>query len=74
MEELLAHTINAAHTMQAVDARELSRVIVDTTVQERRSPIRPTAAFWRWHARSMCYWESGTEADCGRATRGKGGP
>ncbi|WP_108801451.1 transposase [Xanthomonas fragariae] len=35
MEELLAHTINAAHAMQAVDARELSRVIVDTTVQEK---------------------------------------
>ncbi|WP_082323923.1 IS5 family transposase [Xanthomonas oryzae] len=35
MEELLAHTINTAHTMKAVDARELSRVIVDTTVQEK---------------------------------------
>ncbi|SMQ99688.1 hypothetical protein PD885_02455 [Xanthomonas fragariae] len=35
MEELLAHTINAAHAMQAVDARELSQVIVDTTVQEK---------------------------------------
>ncbi|RBL47142.1 transposase, partial [Xanthomonas oryzae] len=29
MEELLAHTINTAHAMKAVDARELSRVIVD---------------------------------------------
>ncbi|WAT14652.1 transposase [Xanthomonas fragariae] len=35
MEELLAHTINAAHAVQAVDARALSRVIVDTTVQEK---------------------------------------
>ncbi|QBI13270.1 IS5 family transposase [Xanthomonas oryzae pv. oryzae] len=35
MEELLAHTINTAHMMKAVDARELSRVIVDTTVQEK---------------------------------------
>ncbi|QBG86245.1 IS5 family transposase [Xanthomonas oryzae] len=35
MEELLAHTINTAHAMKAVDARELSRVIVDTTVQEK---------------------------------------
>ncbi|RBB62858.1 transposase, partial [Xanthomonas oryzae] len=35
MEALLAHTINTAHTMKAVDARELSRVIVDTTVQEK---------------------------------------
>ncbi|QJD69903.1 IS5 family transposase [Xanthomonas campestris pv. badrii] len=35
MEEVLAHTINAAHAMRAVDARELSRVIVDTTVQEK---------------------------------------
>ncbi|OOW91485.1 transposase [Xanthomonas campestris pv. vitistrifoliae] len=35
MEELLAHTINAAHAMKAVDGRELSRVIVDTTVQEK---------------------------------------
>lgn len=35
MEELLAHTSNAAHAMKAVDGRELSRVIVDTTVQEK---------------------------------------
>ncbi|PPU71944.1 IS5/IS1182 family transposase [Xanthomonas cucurbitae] len=35
MEELLAHTINTAHAIKAVDARELSRVIVDTTVQEK---------------------------------------
>ena len=35
MEELLAYTINTAHAMKAVDARELSRVIVDTTVQEK---------------------------------------
>ncbi|WP_042805022.1 IS5 family transposase, partial [Xanthomonas citri] len=35
MEEVLAHTINTAHAMRAVDARELSRVIVDTTVQEK---------------------------------------
>ncbi len=35
MEALLAHTINTAHAMKAVDARELSRVIVDTTVQEK---------------------------------------
>ncbi|SMQ99602.1 IS1478 transposase [Xanthomonas fragariae] len=35
MEELLAHTINAAHAMKAVDAREVSRVIVDATVQEK---------------------------------------
>ncbi len=35
MEALLAHTINTAHVMKAVDARELSRVIVDTTVQEK---------------------------------------
>ncbi|SMQ99531.1 hypothetical protein PD885_02290 [Xanthomonas fragariae] len=35
MEELLAHTINAVHVMKAVDAREVSRVIVDTTVQEK---------------------------------------
>ncbi|RBG57611.1 IS5/IS1182 family transposase, partial [Xanthomonas oryzae pv. oryzae] len=30
-----AHTINTAHAMKAVDPRELSRVIVDTTVQEK---------------------------------------
>src|SRR5690606_7287450 len=35
MEELLAQTIAAARAMKAVDARELSRVIVDTTVQEK---------------------------------------
>ena len=35
MEELLAQTINAAKAMKAVDARELSRVIVDSTVQEK---------------------------------------
>lgn len=35
MEELLAHTINTAHAMKAVDAAEVSRVIVDTTVQEK---------------------------------------
>ncbi|QKD87831.1 IS5 family transposase [Xanthomonas axonopodis pv. vasculorum] len=35
MQELLAHTINTAHAMKAVDARALSRVIVDTTVQEK---------------------------------------
>lgn len=35
MEELLAQTINAAQAMKAVDARELSRVIVDSTVQEK---------------------------------------
>ena len=34
-EELLAQTIAAARSMKAVDARELSRVIVDTTVQEK---------------------------------------
>ena len=35
MEELLTQTIAAARSMKAVDARELSRVIVDTTVQEK---------------------------------------
>ena len=35
MEELLAQTINAAKAMKAVDARVLSRVIVDSTVQEK---------------------------------------
>ena len=35
MEELLAQTINAAKAMKAVDTRELSRVIVDSTVQEK---------------------------------------
>lgn len=35
MEELLAQTIAAARTMKAVDTRELSRVIVDSTVQEK---------------------------------------
>ena len=35
MEELLAQTIAATQAMKAVDARELSRVIVDTTVQEK---------------------------------------
>ncbi len=35
MEELLAQTIAAARSMKAIDARELSRVIVDTTVQEK---------------------------------------
>lgn len=35
LEELLAQTIAAARSMKAVDARELSRVIVDTTVQEK---------------------------------------
>ena len=35
MEELLAQTIAAARSMKAVDARELLRVIVDTTVQEK---------------------------------------
>lgn len=35
MEELLAQTIAAARSMKAVDTRELSRVIVDTTVQEK---------------------------------------
>ncbi|SOD58018.1 Transposase DDE domain-containing protein [Pseudoxanthomonas wuyuanensis] len=35
MEELLAQTVAAARSMKAVDTRELSRVIVDTTVQEK---------------------------------------
>ena len=35
MEELLAQTIAAARSMKAINARELSRVIVDTTVQEK---------------------------------------
>lgn len=35
LEELLAQTIAAAQAMKAVDTRELSRVIVDTTVQEK---------------------------------------
>lgn len=35
MEELLAQTIAAARSMKAVDVRGLSRVIVDTTVQEK---------------------------------------
>ncbi len=65
MEALLAHTINTAHTMKAVDARELSRVIVDTTVQEKRSPIPPTAVCWRWRA-SWCCWPSATASSCGR--------
>ncbi|SOD53475.1 hypothetical protein SAMN06296416_102429 [Pseudoxanthomonas wuyuanensis] len=34
MEELLAQTIAAARSMKAVDTREPSRVMVDTTVQE----------------------------------------
>lgn len=35
MEGLLAQTIAAAQSMKAVDTRELSRVIVDTTMQEK---------------------------------------
>ena len=35
MEELLAQTIAAAWAMKAINARELSRVIVDTAVQEK---------------------------------------
>ena len=35
MEEPRAQTINAARAMTAVDARELSPVIVDSTVQEK---------------------------------------
>ena len=35
MEELLAQTIAAAQAMKAVSARELKRVIVDSTVQEK---------------------------------------
>lgn len=35
MEELLAQTIAAARVMKEMDARELSRVIVDSTVQEK---------------------------------------
>ncbi len=42
MEALLAHTINTAHAMKAVDARELSRVIVDTTMQEKKAIAHPT--------------------------------
>ncbi len=34
MEELLAHTINTAHVMKAVDARELSRVIPPSPASE----------------------------------------
>ncbi|MBB6066111.1 hypothetical protein HNR76_002690 [Pseudoxanthomonas broegbernensis] len=41
MEELLAQTIAAARSMKAVDARELSRVIVDTTTQEKAT-VHPT--------------------------------
>ncbi len=70
MEALLAHTINTAHTMKAVDARELSRVIVDTTVQEKRSPIPPTAVCWRWRA-SWCCWPTDTASHCDRTMRGK---
>ncbi len=70
MEALLAHTINTAHAMKAVDTRELSRVIVDTTVQEKRSPIPPTAVCWRWRA-SWCCWPSATASHCDRAMRGK---
>lgn len=35
MEEVLVQTINAAHAMKAVDVRELSQVIVDTTMHEK---------------------------------------
>ena len=35
MEELLAQTIAAARSMKAITVRELKRVIVDTTVQEK---------------------------------------
>ncbi len=67
MEELLAHTINTAHAMKAVDARELSRVIVDTTVQEKKAIAHPTdSRLLEVARRSWCCWPSDTASSCGR--------
>jgi len=46
VEELLKATIDAAVQMKAIRPAEFERVIVDTTVQERPSPIRSTAVCW----------------------------
>ncbi len=50
MEELLAQTIHAAKAMKAVDVRELSRVIVDSTVQEKAIAHPTDSRLRRWSA------------------------
>ena len=47
VEDLLAQTLNAAVELKLIKPQELTRVIVDSTVQPRPWPIPPTAGCWR---------------------------
>ncbi len=46
VEELLAQTINVAVTHKLIAKKDLAQVIVDSTVQKKRWPTRPTASCW----------------------------
>jgi IS5 family transposase len=50
VEALLKASIDAAVEMEAIRASECERVIVGTTAQEKRLPIRSIAGCWKWRA------------------------
>ncbi len=47
VEELLARTMKVAVTLKLIAKKELTRVIVDSTVQEKPLHTPPTASCWR---------------------------
>ena len=47
VEKLLKATIDTAVRIQAIQPQEFERVIVDSTVVEKPSPILPTADCWK---------------------------
>ncbi len=47
LDILLAETLRIAHDAGALKTRDLARVTVDTTVQPKNVPSRPTPNSWR---------------------------
>src|SRR5262249_38729591 len=67
---LIQESLSVAHKTGALASRDLERVVVDTTVQPKRSPIRPTrgCAIAPW--KNWSIGRGATRCGYGRATGG----
>ena len=67
LSALLQESLRVAHETEALATKDLERVAVDTTVQPKRSPIRPTPGSPTRRSRSSSASPSATASRSGRA-------
>jgi IS5 family transposase len=68
LDILLAETLRIAHDTGALKKSDLARVTIDTTVQRRTSPSRPTPSCWRRRSASWASWPRRTVCRSGNPT------